>query len=94
MKGNDNAKRAKEIISTWPKWKQEYKLTKHSKGISMSNEKETVSHPIEMHHFCHPLYKAKGTNSEITLELPISSNIASLHKCDVEAMARHFNLIK
>ena len=60
----------------------------------MSTEKENVVHPINMHHFCHPLYKAKGTNSVITLELPISSNIATLHKNDVEAMARHFGLIK
>lgn len=57
-------------------------------------EKENVIHPINMYHFCHPLYKAKGTSDAITLELPISSNIATLHKNDVEAMARHFGLIK
>lgn len=52
-----------------------------------------VSHPIEMHHFCHPLYKASGAQNEtITLELPISSNIATLHKSDVIAMAKHFDL--
>ena len=57
-------------------------------------QQDNVRHPINMHHFCHPLYKAKGTNFVITLELPISSNIASLHKDDVAAMARHFGLIK
>ncbi|MEE8288969.1 MAG: hypothetical protein V3R25_06105 [Nitrosomonadaceae bacterium] len=54
---------------------------------------DKVSNPIEMHHFSHPLYKArKGKYDTLILELPITHNIAKLHKHDVIAMAKHFKL--
>ncbi|MFT5450845.1 MAG: hypothetical protein ACI9N9_000325 [Enterobacterales bacterium] len=52
-----------------------------------------ISNPIEMYHFAHPLYSGKrGTNNTIEIELPITSNIAKLHKQDVIALAKHFKL--
>lgn len=31
LKEETNFERAKRIIESWPQWKREYKLTKHSK---------------------------------------------------------------
>lgn len=54
---------------------------------------EKVISPIEMYHFCHPLYKAKtGKDDTLILELPITHNIATLHKQDIIAMAKAVNL--
>lgn len=59
----------------------------------MNTEKENIAYPIEMYHFCNPVYKAKGTNSVVTMELPRGSAMVKLHKEDVKAMAKHFGLI-
>lgn len=52
-----------------------------------------VKRPIELHHFMHPLYKAKsGENDTIVIELLPYDCVAKLHKDDVIAMAKHFDL--